>query len=71
MALSAQDALNGERLKRYWTVGEGSAKIRWRTPGDFTRCVRALTGKMRDPKGYCAELHKRATGVWPGDRRNV
>lgn len=62
--------MDGERLKRYWTIGEGASRILWGTPGDFTRCVAALRGKIRDEKGYCAELHKRATGMWPGDRRN-
>ncbi|GGM27088.1 hypothetical protein GCM10011608_09830 [Micromonospora sonchi] len=57
---------------RYWTTGQGgTVKIRWNTPGDHGRCVRALTGKVRDPAAYCAKLHKIATGVWPGDKRNV
>lgn len=63
--------VNGSQLKRYWSIGEGGAKIRWNTPGDFTRCVRHLRKYIKDPEGYCAELHKRMTGVWPGDKRNV
>jgi hypothetical protein len=60
-----------ERLRRYWTTGEGATKIAWGTPGDFTRCVAQLgqylpTGQV---EGYCANLHKRATGTWPGDRK--
>jgi hypothetical protein len=31
-----------ERLRRYWTKGEGAAKIRWGTPGDLTRCEKHL-----------------------------
>lgn len=61
---------DAERLTRYWTRGPGAAKIKWGTPGDFTRCVRQLRGKVRDPKGLCAEYHHMVNGFWPGDRRN-
>lgn len=57
-----------ERLKAYWTTGEGAAKIAWGTGGDFARCETEV-GKYvpaKDVKGYCANLHKRATGAWPG-----
>ncbi|MFJ1539301.1 phage protease [Micromonospora chalcea] len=64
-------AASDGRLRNYWVRGEGAAKIRWNTPGDFTRCVRHLRKHVRDPKGLCAEYHHEATGVWPGDRRNV
>lgn len=61
-----QSNLNGE-LERYWTRGEGAAKIRWGTPGDFNRCVRNLREHFpRDPEGLCANLHHEALGVWPG-----
>lgn len=45
---------NAEKLRRYWTVGKGGAKIRWGTKGDWTRCVRNLS-KYLGPrsKGYC------------------
>lgn len=59
-------------LKRYWGQGQGAAKIRWNTPGDFTRCTRQLHKYLGSrARGYCARLHKDRTGVWPGDRRNV
>lgn len=64
---------NAEELRRYWVHGEGAAKIAWGTPGDFTRCVR-LVGEHMDPeraKGYCANRHKDATGMWPGDKDNT
>ena len=61
---------DGERLMAYWTTGPGAAKLRWNTPGDYTRCVRELDRHVRDPEGLCAVLHQRATGMWPGDRRN-
>ncbi|MFY1595481.1 2'-5' RNA ligase family protein [Micromonospora sp. WMMD737] len=59
------------KLRDYWLRGEGAAKIRWGTGGDFTRCVRHLRKHVRDPEGLCAEYHHQATGLWPGDRRNV
>lgn len=60
------------RLRRYWTVGRGGLKIRWNTPGDWTRCNRQLRKYMGPrAKGYCALRHKEMTGVWPGDKRNV
>jgi phage head maturation protease len=57
---------SGEKLKEYWTKGEGAAKIRWGTPGDFDRCVRHLAKYIADPKGYCSDMHQRATGFRPG-----
>lgn len=63
---------NAEKLRRYWTVGKGALKIRWNTPGDWTRCNRQLKKYMGPrAKGYCALRHKEMTGVWPGDKRNV
>lgn len=58
-----------EKLRRYWSTGEGAAKIRWRTKGDFTRCVRLLSKHMPGrAAGYCALLHKRNTGMYTGDK---
>lgn len=56
---------NAEKLRRYWTHGEGAAKIRWGTPGDWTRCVRHLS-KFMGPraKGYCQLRHKDALGFY-------
>lgn len=62
---------NAERLRRYWTTGPGGARIAWRTPGDFRRCVIELTEHLGPrAKGYCANRHKEMNGFWPGDRRN-
>jgi hypothetical protein len=62
---------NAEELRKYWTRGKGAAKIRWGTPGDWTRCVRNLRKYMGPrSKGYCALRHKEMNGVWPGDRKN-
>jgi len=60
-----------EKLRRYWTTGKGALKIRWGTPGDWTRCYRQLRKHMGvRAKGYCQNLHKRSTGKWAGDRSN-
>ena len=63
---------NAERLRRYWTVGKGGVvKIRWNSPGDWTRCYRNLRKYMGvRAKGYCSLRHKEMTGMWPGDRDN-
>lgn len=66
---SPKDQRNTERLKSYWTHGEGAAKIRWGEGGDWERCVREVTkavkGKMspEDIKGFCENRHKEATGM--------
>lgn len=62
---------NAEKLRRYWLYGKGAAKIRWRTAGDWTRCVRQLSKYMGPrAKGYCALRHKEATGMWTGDKEH-
>ncbi|KPC94970.1 hypothetical protein ADL27_11620 [Streptomyces sp. NRRL F-6602] len=64
---------NAETLRRYWSAGgAGGAKIRWGTPGDWTRCTKQL-GKYLGPraKGYCQRMHKRNTGVYTGSRANA
>lgn len=55
-------------LESYWKRGAGSAKIRWGTDGDFTRCVRKLTKHVGSEraKRICAQWHKDKTGIWPG-----
>lgn len=66
-----QNRGKAEQLRRYWTVGKGGAKIRWGTPGDWTRCVRQLNKYMGPrAKGYCALRHKEMDGMWPGDKEN-
>ena len=56
----------GQKLMAYWTKGAGAAKIKWGTPGDFSRCVRHLGKYVRDPKGLCNEYHQAAVGAPPG-----
>lgn len=54
-----------ERLHEYWVHGEGAAKIRWGSPGDYDRCVLHLGKFLADPHGYCAQAHHDALGIWP------
>jgi hypothetical protein len=70
-AVAAADGPGSDHaLRNYWVRGEGAAKIRWGSDSDFKRCVKELREHVRDPEGLCAEYHKSATGMWPGDRRN-
>lgn len=66
-----------KRLHDYWTKPgeEGYAKIAWGVPGDFNRC-RVLVGEkiatnspedMRFLNQICAQWHKDALGIWPGE----
>lgn len=60
------------RIRRYWVRGEGAAKIRWGAPGDFNRCRRQLAKYVQRPDwlaGLCANMHKEALGIWPGQHR--
>jgi hypothetical protein len=62
------------RLHAYWTHGEGAAKIRWGTPGDYGRCVDQIgqeiaeksPEKLRFIHQQCAQWQHDAIGVWPG-----
>jgi hypothetical protein len=58
---SAQGAEGTARLHAYWRT-----HIKWGVPGDFDQCVRHLSKYVRDPKGYCAKMHKDVTGARPG-----
>lgn len=60
------------RIRRYWVRGKGAAKIRWGVPGDFNRCRRQLAKYIVNPKwlaGACANMHREALGVWPGQEK--
>lgn len=62
---SPQDVKNTERLRRYWSKGQGSLRIAWGTEGDFRRCVTNLRKHLKDPEGYCAKMHHDVLGYWP------
>ncbi|AET09851.1 hypothetical protein GoPhGRU1p10 [Gordonia phage GRU1] len=68
-------ASDGAQLKAYWLTGKGAAKIRWRTDGDMSRCIRLLrpiaAREGFSAEGFCARLHKAANGFYPGDKRNL
>ena len=59
-------------LERFWKFGRGALRIRWGTPGDWTRCHRQLIEHVGDNRArrICAQWHMEMTGMWPGDRRN-
>lgn len=62
------------QLQKSYLSGKVAARIRWGTPGDYRRCVRqALKHGMspRQAKGACQTLHKKATGMYTGDRRHT
>lgn len=65
---SPRDIQATERLKRWAIDGAGAALFQWGTPGDFERCrvfyKDKVPGRMLD--GWCANLHKQATGAPPG-----
>ena len=61
-------------LRQSYLSGKVAARIRWGTPGDYTRCVRqAMKHGMssRVAHGLCQTLHKQATGLYTGDRRHT
>lgn len=62
----------GQDIAGYWKHGAGAAKIRWGTPGDFTRCHAHLADKVGDERAnrMCAQWHFEENGFYPGDRRN-
>ena len=69
VAKTPQQAAAVERL-RAWAIGpEGQKQFRWGTPGDWDRCTRFYKGKMPAHMipGWCARLHKLATGATPGN----
>lgn len=67
---SAEEFAMPDDLQDYWIHGKGALKIRWGTPGDFTRCVRQLREHIGvNTEGACANLHHKATGTWPGEKK--
>lgn len=60
--------VQARHLIRWFERGEGAAKIRWGTKGDFMRCVRIASKHMtpEQAKGFCNKRHVGATGSTPG-----
>ena len=68
VADTPSDIAATEKLKRYWTIGEGgTVKIRWNTPGDMTRCMKHLR-KYMPRKDMHAGLLRQAA---PRDDRHL
>ena len=63
-----QDVRNVERLRAWAVSGPGRQLFQWGTPGDFGRCEAFYKDKMPNHMipGWCATLHKLATGAAPG-----
>lgn len=63
---------SGYSIVQYWKHGKGALKIRWGTPGDWTRCERHLRDKVgaARAKRMCAQWHIDMNGYATGDRRN-
>lgn len=59
---------NVEKLRQWAVSGAGAIHFAWGTPGDFARCQAFYKGKMpaKMVDGWCANLHKLATGARPG-----
>lgn len=68
MAQNEEHTSMPEQLLRYWTSGAGAAKLHWGVPGDFDACVTELSKYVPAGmvKGLCANIHRHATGGWPG-----
>lgn len=66
---------SAERLHEYWVHGEGAARIRWGTPGDFDRCTRQLEEHAHftpeQAHGYCNLAHHAATGMYPSQHAEL
>lgn len=62
------------QLQKSYLSGKVAARIRWGTKGDYRRCVRQALKHGMSPyqaKGVCQTLHKKATGLYTGDRRHT
>lgn len=67
----ARGQASAERLRQYWLHGKGALKIKWGVSGDWRRCYRHLRKYLGvRAKGYCQLMHKRATGMYTGDKGN-
>lgn len=73
---SPGDIKSTERLKKFWETGRGGVEmIRWGTPGDFDRCVKALMEHAKMSKdnadGYCYNRHVGALGYSPQTHKKM
>ncbi len=70
MAAKTPGQAAGVARLREWAVNpaEGGKIFKWGTSGDFKRCEDFYRGKIPEHElaGWCANLHKLATGASPG-----
>lgn len=62
------------QLRASYLTGKVARRIKWNTPGDYSRCVKQAMKHGMSPrvsKGLCQTLHKQATGMYTGDRRHT
>ncbi|UJQ86337.1 hypothetical protein WOJTEK_8 [Gordonia phage Wojtek] len=62
------------QLQKSYLTGKVAKRIRWGTPGDYRRCRRQALKHGMTPHqaaGVCQTLHKKATGMYTGDRRHL
>lgn len=63
-----------KHLEASYLTGKVATRIRWNTPGDWTRCVRQARKHGMRPavaRGLCQKLHKKATGMYTGDKKHL
>lgn len=63
-----------KQLQNSYLHGKVAARIRWGTPGDYGRCVKQAMKHGIPPnvaKGMCQTLHKKATGMYTGERKHL
>lgn len=76
-SLTAAVSTMPAQFKKYWLSPESG--VGWGTAGDFDRCVKLLNAKVvengnkplsdREVRGACANLHREATGQYPGKNK--
>jgi len=63
-----------QKLRDYWAYGKGRKKWRPGSKGDFKRLRRHLAKYVHNPRvlnGLTANIHKMATGEWPGPKAHT
>lgn len=68
MEKTPQQVAAVEHLRAWGAGPKGRALFGWGTPGDFEKCRAFYRDKMpaRMIAGWCARLHRMATGAVPG-----
>lgn len=63
--------MDRNKLANYWKHGKGAAKIRWGTPGSWTRCRRHLLKHVGPGRAerMCSQWYRDVTGHWIGSEK--